>query len=97
MEYHPETFALHADDELDVTNDVAPPLHVASTFRFPSNPEQLVPLRHRSVSSIYLHTTSSLYRRLTEILLIGRGQKPRLRSPDKSQHNQIRNSTYISS
>lgn len=53
MEYHPETSALHADDELDVTNDVAPPLHVASTFRFPSDPAQLVPLRHRSVSCNY--------------------------------------------
>lgn len=50
MEHHSETLALHADDELDVSNDVAPPLHVASTFRFPSDPEQLVPLRLRSVS-----------------------------------------------
>ncbi|KAK0757390.1 hypothetical protein N5P37_010112 [Trichoderma harzianum] len=60
MEYHPETSALHADDELDVTNDVAPPLHVASTFRFPSDPAQLVPLRHRNAED-----KSHVYARLT--------------------------------
>ncbi|KAL7941561.1 cystathionine gamma-synthase [Trichoderma barbatum] len=60
MEYHPETLALHADDELDVSNDVAPPLHVASTFRFPSVPEQLVPLRLRSADD-----KSHVYSRLT--------------------------------
>ncbi|KAL7934402.1 cystathionine gamma-synthase [Trichoderma chlorosporum] len=60
MEYHPETLALHVDDELDVSNDVAPPLHVASTFRFPSDPEHLVPLRLRSAEE-----KSHVYARLT--------------------------------
>lgn len=49
MALHPETLALHADNELDLSNDVAPPLHPSSTFRFPSDPDQLIPLRLRSV------------------------------------------------
>ncbi|RFU80158.1 cystathionine beta-lyase cystathionine gamma-synthase [Trichoderma arundinaceum] len=60
MGHYPETLALHADDELDVSNDVAPPLHVASTFRFPSDPEELVPLRYRSAED-----KSHVYSRLT--------------------------------
>ncbi|KAL6856716.1 cystathionine beta-lyase/cystathionine gamma-synthase [Trichoderma novae-zelandiae] len=60
MALHPETLALHADNELDVGNDVAPPLHPSSTFRFPSDPEQLVPLRLRSAED-----KSHVYSRLT--------------------------------
>jgi len=47
---HPETLAVHVDDELHMSNDVAPPLHVSCTFKFPSDPEALVPLRNRTVS-----------------------------------------------
>ncbi|KAH0491916.1 hypothetical protein TgHK011_003318 [Trichoderma gracile] len=60
MPLHPETLALHADNELDVTNDVAPPLHPSSTFRFPSDPDQLVPLRLRSAED-----KSHVYSRLS--------------------------------
>ncbi|KAL7806814.1 cystathionine beta-lyase/cystathionine gamma-synthase [Trichoderma aethiopicum] len=60
MALHPETLALHADNELDVSNDVAPPLHPSSTFRFPSDPDQLVPLRLRSADD-----KSHVYSRLT--------------------------------
>ncbi|KAA8646216.1 hypothetical protein EYZ11_001487 [Aspergillus tanneri] len=40
---HPSTRALHADDPLHLVTDVAPPIHLSTTFRFPSNPEDLVP------------------------------------------------------
>lgn len=38
------TLSLHADSEVNVVNDVAPPLHVATTFRYPDNPDELVPV-----------------------------------------------------
>lgn len=38
------TSSLHADDALHVVTDVAPPLHLSTTFRYPENPEDLVPL-----------------------------------------------------
>lgn len=38
------TRSLHADDELNVVTDVAPPLHVSTTFRYSDNPDELVPL-----------------------------------------------------
>lgn len=38
------TRSLHADDALNVVSDVAPPLHVATTFRYSDNPDDLVPL-----------------------------------------------------
>ena len=53
---YPETITIHADDELHVSNDVAPPLHVTNTFRFQSDPEALVPLRYRAVSSFTVLT-----------------------------------------
>lgn len=40
----PSTLSLHADDPANVVTDVAPPLHVATTFRYPENPEDLVPV-----------------------------------------------------
>ncbi|PKY09407.1 cystathionine gamma-synthase [Aspergillus campestris IBT 28561] len=40
---HPATRALHADDPLNLVTDVAPPIHLSTTFRFPSHPDQLVP------------------------------------------------------
>lgn len=40
----PSTLSLHADDPVNVVTDVAPPLHVATTFRYPDNPEDLVPV-----------------------------------------------------
>lgn len=39
----PSTLALHADDELNTVRDVAPPLHLSTTFRYSNNPEDLVP------------------------------------------------------
>lgn len=39
----PSTQAVHADDDLNNTQDVAPPLHVSTTFRYADDPESLVP------------------------------------------------------
>ncbi|KAI9729315.1 MAG: hypothetical protein M1834_006986 [Cirrosporium novae-zelandiae] len=39
------TQALHADEAIKDVPDVAPPIHVSTTFRYPENPEELVPLR----------------------------------------------------
>lgn len=39
----PSTRALHADDPLNRVTDVAPPIHLSTTFRFPSEPENLIP------------------------------------------------------
>ena len=36
------TLAIHADDHLAATSDVAPPLHVSTTFRYPSSPSLLI-------------------------------------------------------
>jgi hypothetical protein len=35
--------SIHADDFLNVNQDVAPALHVSTTFRYSSNPDKLVP------------------------------------------------------
>ncbi|KAL4940705.1 hypothetical protein BDV06DRAFT_196159 [Aspergillus oleicola] len=40
---HPSTQALHADDYLNLVTDVAPPIHLSTTFRYPNDPEALVP------------------------------------------------------
>ncbi|KAJ5551669.1 Pyridoxal phosphate-dependent transferase major region subdomain 2 [Penicillium sp. DV-2018c] len=39
----PSTKALHADDALNLVTDVAPPMHLSTTFRYPDDPVQLVP------------------------------------------------------
>lgn len=39
----PSTRALHADDRLNQVSDVAPPLHLSTTYRFPNDPERLIP------------------------------------------------------
>ena len=36
--------ATHADDFLNDGQDVAPPMHVSTTFRYSNNPEKLAPL-----------------------------------------------------
>jgi hypothetical protein len=35
------TLALHADDRLNLVPDVAPPLHLSTTYRYSDNPEDL--------------------------------------------------------
>lgn len=40
---HRSTRALHADDPLNLVTDVAPPIHLSTTYRFPSDPNDLLP------------------------------------------------------
>ena len=47
----PETLALHADDHLNPTPDIAPPIHVSTNFHYLSNPDELVPARDITVIS----------------------------------------------
>jgi hypothetical protein len=35
--------AIHADDYLNSGQDVAPPIHVSTTYRYSSNPDKLLP------------------------------------------------------
>ncbi|KAJ5621886.1 trans-sulfuration enzyme [Penicillium herquei] len=37
------TRSLHADDVLNVVSDVAPPMHLSTTFRYSNDPETLIP------------------------------------------------------
>ena len=55
------TVAVHADDILNASADVAPALHVSTTFRYASNPDDLVSARdlkvgYRNVATFYLIT-----------------------------------------
>lgn len=44
------TRLLHVDSQFDaVTPDVAPPLHVSTTFRYSSDPNQLIPYAELAV------------------------------------------------
>lgn len=38
------TQSLHADDVLNVVSDVAPPMHLSTTFRYSNDPAALVPV-----------------------------------------------------
>ncbi|KAL1990436.1 hypothetical protein VTN49DRAFT_6275 [Thermomyces lanuginosus] len=37
------TLSIHADDRLNIVPDVAPPIHLATTFRYNDNPDELIP------------------------------------------------------
>ena len=43
----PSTQAIHADDPLNLLTDVAPPIHVSTTFRYDKDPLQLRPYYER--------------------------------------------------
>jgi hypothetical protein len=43
---------IHADDYLNKGRDVAPPLHVSTTFRYNGDPDQLKVHRKENVRSI---------------------------------------------
>lgn len=51
------TRSLHADDVLNLVPDVAPPLHVATTFRYPSDPNLLVPAADADAAAAAAATT----------------------------------------
>ncbi|QNP96078.1 YALIA101S04e02520g1_1 [Yarrowia lipolytica] len=57
------TLAIHADDELARTNDVAPSIAVSTTFRYSSNPEDLVPLAENEDEAAY-GTNEYVYSRI---------------------------------
>jgi hypothetical protein len=40
---------IHADDFLNNGQDVAPPLHVSTTFRYSNNPDALIPAAEQDV------------------------------------------------
>lgn len=46
----PSTAALHADDRLNLVMDVAPPIHLSTTFRYSNDPSDLVPSEDPVVS-----------------------------------------------
>ena len=46
---YPSTQALHADESLDLFTDVAPPIHVSTTFRYPKDHGILKPALERTV------------------------------------------------
>jgi len=54
--------AVHADDFLNVEQDVAPSLHVSTTFRYPKDPDVLKPITKRDVRPPAVQTLK--YRRI---------------------------------
>jgi cystathionine beta-lyase/cystathionine gamma-synthase len=68
------TQAIHADDTLNVVDDVAPPIHVSTTFRYNKDPEQLCPYYERPepifgpTEHIYSRRTNHNTSRLEAIL-----------------------------
>ncbi|EEH36417.1 cystathionine gamma-lyase [Paracoccidioides lutzii Pb01] len=59
----PATLALHADDSVNVLTDVAPPLHLSTTFRYSDNPEDLIPWSDSTLAN--LPATTHIYSRHT--------------------------------
>ena len=45
----PATLALHADEVLRLVDDIAPPIHVSSTYKYPDDPELLMPFYGRDI------------------------------------------------
>lgn len=43
----PATLAVHADDAVNKVTDVAPPIHMSTTFRYPDHPDELIPFGDR--------------------------------------------------
>ncbi|OAL45963.1 PLP-dependent transferase [Pyrenochaeta sp. DS3sAY3a] len=41
---HAATYGIHADDQVNVLTDVAPPIHTSTTFRYPLDPNHLQPV-----------------------------------------------------
>lgn len=69
--YSPATKALHADRDLDITSDVAPPLHVSTNFRYASDPYALIPIADVDVTShphVYSRVTAPNTTRLEAVL-----------------------------
>lgn len=57
--YSPSTLAVHADDAVNSTTDVAPAMHVSTTFRYSSNPDELRPTNDDDVSILPINSPSA--------------------------------------
>ncbi|KAL5119202.1 hypothetical protein ACEQ8H_002912 [Pleosporales sp. CAS-2024a] len=74
MSYHASTHGVHADDRVSITTDVAPPIHTATTFRYPRNPAELQPAPEEgeyldlSTPLVYSRLTNSNINRLETVL-----------------------------
>ena len=70
----PATYGVHADNRVNVVTDVAPPIHTSTTFRYPHNPDDLVPVpeEHGAIGLqtplIYSRLASANINRLETIL-----------------------------
>ena len=67
------TLAIHADDGLNKTTDVAPSMHVSTTFRYPSDPDKLAPIADEDLdlsdpAHVYSRVSNSNTTRLEAIL-----------------------------
>lgn len=64
---HLSTLALHADASHDLTQDVAPPIHLSSTFTYSSNSDSLVTAHEKaSLQDVETHHASAhVYSRIT--------------------------------
>ena len=45
----PATLAVHADEVLRLVDDIAPPIHVSTTYKYPDDPEKLIPFYGRDI------------------------------------------------
>lgn len=45
----PATLALHADEALRLVDDIAPPIHVSTTYKYPDDPDKLRPFYGRNI------------------------------------------------
>jgi cystathionine gamma-synthase len=61
---HPSTTAIHADDPLSPTTDIAPPIHTSTTFAYPRDHTALKPVPVDSDEYLDL-STPLVYSRLT--------------------------------
>lgn len=74
MSYQPATWGIHADNSVNVLTDVAPPIHVATTFRYPRDPEELNPVPEEgeyldlSTPLVYSRATNANINRLETVL-----------------------------
>jgi cystathionine beta-lyase/cystathionine gamma-synthase len=72
--YSAATYGIHADDRINALTDVAPPIHTATTFRYPRNPHELQPVPDEgeyldlSTPLIYSRLTNANINRLETIL-----------------------------
>ena len=73
------TLAIHADDPLNIVTDVAPPVHVSTTFRYPRDPDQLHSIYGRP--SDERNPTEHCYSRDTHAWLLTTRSNPHLSSP----------------